>query len=69
MREFVSDIRQLIVPFVAPDIESEIVRCVEGSHVARRRAKALLERAKHAVEVAIENEEAAGLLILEESNQ
>ena len=60
------DIRQFVVPFVAPDIESEIVRYVEQSHVAKRRAKALLERAKRAVEVAIEKDEAAGLLILED---
>ena len=59
-----SDIRQFIVPFVAPEIESEIVRCVEESHVAKRRAKALLERAKRAVEVAIEADEAAGFAIL-----
>ncbi len=60
------DIRQFLVPFVAPEIESEIVDCVEHSHVAKRLAKALLERAKRAVEVAIEADEAAGLLLLEE---
>ena len=61
---YASDIRKFLVPFVAPEIESEIVDCVERSHVAKRRAKALLERAKRAVEVAIEADEAAGLAIL-----
>lgn len=59
------DIRQFLVPFVAPDVEKEIVRCVEESHAAKRRAKSLLERAKRAVEVAIETDEAAGLAVLE----
>lgn len=61
-----SNIRQFLVPFVAPDIEKEIVRCVQESHGAKRRAKSLLERAKRAVEVAIETDEAAGLAVLEE---
>jgi len=59
------DIRDFIVPFVDEATEKEIVRCVEESHQSRRRAKTLLERAKRAVEVAIEQDEAAGLKVLE----
>lgn len=40
-----------------------VIRC----YLAKRRAKSLLERAKRAVEVAIETDEAAGLLVLEDT--
>jgi len=58
----------LALPF--PKLEeatnAQIVQAVQSSHAARRRAHALLERAKRAVEIAIEESEAAALRFLAE---
>ncbi len=55
-----SEIRKTIIPRLSDDKEKEIAQLVENSHAARREAKALLEKAKRAVEIAIEeNEERA----------
>ena len=56
-----SDIQNFLVPFVDASTQTQIVADVEASHIARRRAKGLLEAAKRAVEIAIEENEAAGL--------
>jgi hypothetical protein len=40
------------------------VKAVQQAHIARRQALELLERAKRAVEIAIEENEAAGLRYL-----
>jgi len=53
-------LRNIIVPNIPPEKRDEISQLVEKSHAARREAKALLEKAKRAVEIAIEeNEERA----------
>lgn len=53
-------LRNIIVPNITPEKRDEIAQLVEKSHAARREAKALLEKAKRAVEIAIEeNEERA----------
>lgn len=53
-------LRNIIVPNIPPQKRDEIAQLVEQSHSARREAKALLEKAKRAVEIAIEeNEERA----------
>jgi restriction endonuclease S subunit len=50
----------IIVPIVPPEKRDEIDHLVQQSHDARREANALLEKAKRAIEIAIEqNEEAA----------
>ena len=59
------DISDLFIPFVAADTQAAIVAAVEAAHAARRQAKRLLEAAKRAVEVAIEEGEAAALDYLE----
>lgn len=59
------DIANFVVPFVAAHTQAAIVAAVEAAHTARRQAKRLLEAAKRAVEVAIEEGEAAALAYLE----
>lgn len=50
-------LRNIIVPNIPPEKRDEIAQLVEKSHAARREAKALLEKAKRAVEMAIEEGE------------
>ena len=50
-------LRNIIVPNIPPQKRDEIAQLVEKSHAARREAKALLEKAKRAVEIAIEESE------------
>lgn len=59
-----SDIRAYVVPFVSDTVQAQIVTAVEAAHDARRQAKQLLETAKRAVEVAIEDSEASALALL-----
>jgi len=55
-----SEVRKTLIPRLSDGKEKEIAQLVEKSHAARREAKALLEKAKRAVEIAIEeNEERA----------
>jgi restriction endonuclease S subunit len=56
---------RVVVPSL-PEQE-KLVAVVTEARQAKRRAKSLLERAKRAVEVAIEESEAAGLAVLEEA--
>lgn len=57
----------LCLPFRRVDAktEAEIVRATQSAHATRRAARELLERAKHAVEIAIEQNEAAALRYLD----
>ena len=57
------------MPFAKPSNKAieQIVQCVKQSHTARREAKHLLAQAKRAVEVAIEQDETAGLAVLEQA--
>lgn len=50
-------LRNIIVPNIPPQKREEIAQLVEKSHAARREAKTLLEKAKRAVEIAIEESE------------
>lgn len=50
-------LKNIIVPKVPPEKRSEISALILQSHAARREAKALLEIAKRAVEIAIEEGE------------
>lgn len=50
-------LRNIIVPNIPSEKRDEIAQLVEKSHAARREAKALLEKAKRAVEIAIEEGE------------
>jgi hypothetical protein len=50
-------LRNIIVPNIPPQKREEIAQLVEKSHAARREAKTLLEEAKRAVEIAIEESE------------
>lgn len=63
--EVVEDYRIWNAP---PEIQQAIRRQIEKAHVARRQAKRLLEAAKRAVEIAIENSEATALQFLESIN-
>jgi len=64
----ISEADLLALPFhpIAKDAESEIVNAVQSAHAARRQAHALLEAAKRAVEITIEDSEAAALAYLKE---
>lgn len=50
-------LRNIIVPNVPPDKRDKIAELVQRAHTARREAKAILEKAKRAVEIAIEENE------------
>ena len=53
-------LRNVIVPNIPSEKRGEIAKLVEQAHMARRKPKIFLEKAKHAVEIAIEeNEERA----------
>jgi len=53
-----ADIRRFLIPFVDAKTEAAIVSAVERAHTARREARSLLDCAKRAVEIAIEETEA-----------
>ena len=52
---------RVLIPRLAPDEEAAIGALVSQSHAARKSAQELLQRAKSAVEIAIESGEAAAL--------
>ncbi|MDW8214172.1 MAG: hypothetical protein RMJ55_11490 [Roseiflexaceae bacterium] len=54
-------LRNIIVPNIPPEKRHEIAQLVQQSHEVRRKAKALLEKAKRAVEIAIEEGEDKGM--------
>jgi len=58
------DIRRFLIPFVDAKTEAAIVAAVHSAHTTRHRAHALLDAAKRAVEIAIEDSEAAALAYL-----
>ena len=60
----------LNIPFLkpSPDVMEAVAQNVRDSHAARNEANSLLERAKRAVEVAIEENEAAGLRFILANN-
>ena len=55
------EFRRIVVPFIKPDKQSEIQQKVSESFNLRKHAKALLEHAKRAVEIAIEQDEQASI--------
>jgi len=59
-----SDIKKFLIPFVSDDVQQQIVQAIETAHQARRQSKQLLEAAKRAVEMAIEDSEDAALALL-----
>ncbi|QIK36732.1 restriction endonuclease subunit S [Caldichromatium japonicum] len=56
-----SEVQTTLIPRLDSEKEKDIARLVEQSHAARREAKALLEKAKRAVEIAIEEGEEKGM--------
>lgn len=52
-----SEVRKTFIPRLSSDRENEITELVRQSHAARRKAKTILEKAKRAVEIAIEEGE------------
>jgi type I restriction enzyme, S subunit len=59
------DLLQIPVPGLVRDASDEIADCVDDALEARAESRMLLERAKRAVEIAIEQSEAAGIASLE----
>jgi hypothetical protein len=59
-----SEVHKTLIPRLLDEKEKEIAALAQSSHAARREAKALLEKAKRAVEIAIEEgeERAMGFL-------
>ncbi|HUX48635.1 MAG TPA: hypothetical protein VMV76_05670 [Dehalococcoidia bacterium] len=51
-------LRNIIIPNIPLDMRDMISQMVQQSHRARREAKVILEKAKHAVEIAVEEGEA-----------
>ena len=60
------DIRAVMIPEVDKTIMEQIQRSVENSHSARCKAHTLLELAKRAVELAIDESESVALKYLTE---
>ncbi len=54
-------LRDTIIPIIPLSIQQEIASLIQQSHEARKKAKELLEIAKRAVEIAVENSEAEAL--------
>ena len=52
-----SEVRKTLIPRLSPSREDEIAGLVQQSHEARREEKAILEKAKRAVEITIEESE------------
>ena len=52
-----SEVRKTWIPRLSDDKENEIAALIQQSHAARRAAKAMLEKSKRAVEIAIEERE------------
>lgn len=63
----VDDIKNLIVPLLPQSIQSQISAKIQQSFESREKSKQLLEVAKMAVEIAIEENEEAGLKYIEEN--
>ena len=62
-----NDIKNLIVPLLPQSIQSKISAKIQQSFESREKSKQLLEVAKRAVEIAIEENEEAGLKYIEEN--
>ena len=63
----VDDIKNLIVPLLPQAIQSQISAKIQQSFESREKSKQLFEVAKRAVEIAIEENEEAGLKYIEEN--
>lgn len=59
-----ADIERFVIPFVDAATQEAIAEKMRGSYAARREALALLEVAKRAVEIAIEQDENAGMVYI-----
>ena len=59
------DVLNLTIPIIRRDIQEQIVAKVQESFALRKESKRLLDLAKHAVEVAIEQGEDAAMKLLE----
>ena len=62
-----NDIKNLIIPLLPQSIQSQISAKIQQSFESREKSKQLLEVAKRAVEIAIEENEEAGLKYIEEN--
>lgn len=58
------DVREVLIPTIAPNTMESIATLIQQSHTARLEAKALLEKAKRAVEIAIEEGEEQAMAFL-----
>lgn len=59
-----SEVRKTLIPRLSDEKEREIAGLVQQAHAARREARALMEKAKRAVEMAIEESEERALQFL-----
>jgi len=60
------DLLKLPIPKIAKEHEAAIIEAVQSAHTARKEAQELLERAKRAVEIAIEQDEPSALKFLKD---
>lgn len=60
----VSEIEKVIIPILSPELQTEIATLVQQSFALQQQSKQLLALAKQAVEVAIEQNEAAALALM-----
>jgi hypothetical protein len=59
-----SEVRKTLIPRLSPSREDEIAGLVQQAHMARREAKTILEKAKRAVEIVIEEGEKKAIAFL-----
>ncbi len=60
------DLLKLPIPLISAEAAEQIVASIRAAHTARHQAQSLLDRAKRAVELAIEQGEAAGMAHLKQ---
>ncbi len=63
------DLLAIPLPDIVAEVSEQITAMVQESFVARRKARQLLEAAKRAVEIAVENGEAAAMTFLDQAER
>lgn len=64
-----SEIQQVIIPIIAQEIQTEIAVLVQKSFALKQQSEELLDVAKSAVEIAIEENEEIAMKYINHNNQ
>lgn len=63
------DLGQFVIPMISKSEQEELRGLIMQSEVARKQARSLLDQAKRAVEIAIEENEDAAMTFLKQSQE